>query len=93
MGSHNPKYSEKNMSCFENNMEKSAIAAILLLLYSFVFCPQPTVHSFATPSDVEDFSYLKFVRTATDLPLQEKYDYTAGCPLAATLSANYLCSF
>ncbi|CAN6692708.1 unnamed protein product [Malus baccata var. baccata] len=95
MGSHNPKYSEKNMSCFENNMEKSAIAAILLLLYFFVFCPQPMVHSFATSSDVEDFSYLKFVRNATDLPLQKKYDYivvgggTAGCPLAATLSVNY----
>ncbi|KAM1553450.1 hypothetical protein EV2_006441 [Malus domestica] len=76
-------------------MENSAIAAILFLLYFFVFCPQLGVHSFATPSDIQDFSYLKFVCNATDLPLQDKYDYivvgggTAGCPLAATLSANY----
>ncbi|KAM6579668.1 hypothetical protein CsatA_003442 [Cannabis sativa] len=42
-----------------------------------------------------DFSYMKSVYNATDLPLVEKYDYivigggTAGCPLAATLSENY----
>ncbi|CAN6695970.1 unnamed protein product [Malus baccata var. baccata] len=76
-------------------MEKSTTAAILLLLYIFGLCPQPGVPSFANPSDDLDFSYLKFVRNATDLPLQEEYDYivvgggTAGCPLATTLSANY----
>ncbi|KAM1167450.1 hypothetical protein TB2_029004 [Malus domestica] len=76
-------------------MEKSTTAAILLLLYFFGFCSQPGVSSFANPSDDLDFSYLKFVRNATDLPLQEEYDYivvgggTAGCPLATTLSANY----
>ncbi|KAM1148792.1 hypothetical protein EV2_030263 [Malus domestica] len=75
-------------------MEKSTTAAIVLLLYFFGFFPQPEVHSFANPSDDLDFGYLKFVRNATDLPLQEEYDYivvgggTAGCPLAATLSAN-----
>ncbi|RXH84592.1 hypothetical protein DVH24_032876 [Malus domestica] len=76
-------------------MEKSTTAAILLVFYIFVLCPQPGIHSLAPPSDVRDFSYLKFVRNATDLPLQEEYDYivvgggTAGCPLATTLSANY----
>ncbi|KAM1055929.1 hypothetical protein FF1_029408 [Malus domestica] len=56
-------------------MEKSTTAAILLLLYFFEFCPQPGVSSFANPSDDLDFSYLKFVCNATDLPLQEEYDY------------------
>ncbi|BFG14662.1 hypothetical protein CerSpe_009360 [Prunus speciosa] len=74
-------------------MEKSTIAAILLLHLS-IFQSQSAVHSFATPSD-NDFSYMEFVSNATDLPLEEEYDYiivgggTAGCPLAATLSANY----
>ncbi|PON47515.1 Glucose-methanol-choline oxidoreductase, N-terminal, partial [Parasponia andersonii] len=42
-----------------------------------------------------DFSYMKAVQNATDLPPATEYDYivvgggTAGCPLAATLSANY----
>ncbi|XP_030511176.2 (R)-mandelonitrile lyase 1 [Cannabis sativa] len=42
-----------------------------------------------------DFSYMKSVYNATDLPLVEEYDYivigggTAGCPLAATLSEKY----
>ncbi|PON58577.1 Long-chain-alcohol oxidase [Trema orientale] len=42
-----------------------------------------------------DFSYMKAVQNATDLPPAAEYDYivvgggTAGCPLAATLSANY----
>ncbi|KAM7489776.1 hypothetical protein LguiB_027260 [Lonicera macranthoides] len=40
-------------------------------------------------------SYLQFVYNATESPSEEVYDYivvgggTAGCPLAATLSANY----
>ncbi|KAM7486860.1 hypothetical protein LguiA_002869 [Lonicera macranthoides] len=40
-------------------------------------------------------SYLQFVYNATESPSEESYDYivvgggTAGCPLAATLSANY----
>ncbi|KAM7489778.1 hypothetical protein LguiB_027262 [Lonicera macranthoides] len=40
-------------------------------------------------------SYLQFVSNATESPSEEVYDYivvgggTAGCPLAATLSANY----
>jgi mandelonitrile lyase len=42
-----------------------------------------------------DFSYMKSVYNATDMPLEEEYDYivvgggTAGCPLAATLSEKY----
>ncbi|CAL2226199.1 unnamed protein product [Prunus armeniaca] len=42
-----------------------------------------------------DLSYMKFVYNSIDLPLEEVYDYivvgggTAGCPIAATLSANY----
>ncbi|XP_060972925.1 (R)-mandelonitrile lyase 1 isoform X2 [Cannabis sativa] len=42
-----------------------------------------------------DFSYMKSVYNAIDLPLVEEYDYivigggTAGCPLAATLSEKY----
>ncbi|XP_062079755.1 (R)-mandelonitrile lyase 1-like [Humulus lupulus] len=42
-----------------------------------------------------DFSYMKSVYNATDLPLVEEYDYivigggTTGCPLAATLSEKY----
>ncbi|KAK9931884.1 hypothetical protein M0R45_019140 [Rubus argutus] len=76
--------------------EKSTMVAILLLLNLFVFSfnAQSAVHSFAAPSD-HDFSYMKIVNDAADLPLEDKYDYiiigggTAGCPLAATLSANY----
>ncbi|KAM2056898.1 hypothetical protein FF2_029142 [Malus domestica] len=56
-------------------MEKSTTAAILLLLYFFEFCPQLGVSSFANPSDDLDFNYLEFVCNATDLPLQEEYDY------------------
>ncbi|PON38626.1 Long-chain-alcohol oxidase [Parasponia andersonii] len=42
-----------------------------------------------------DFSYMKSVQNASDLPLEAQYDYivigggTAGCPLAATLSEKY----
>ena len=42
-----------------------------------------------------DFSYMKSVHNASDMPLEEEYDYivigggTAGCPLAATLSEKY----
>ncbi|KAM1082557.1 hypothetical protein ACFX13_021527 [Malus domestica] len=69
----------------------SAISSVLLLLVLYL---QSEVHSLATPSD-HDFSYLKFVRNATDFSLEDEYDYiivgggTSGCPLAATLSANY----
>ena len=44
---------------------------------------------------VAEFSYMKSVYNATDLPSKEEYDYivvgggTAGCPLAATLSEKY----
>ncbi|XP_024195849.2 (R)-mandelonitrile lyase 1 isoform X2 [Rosa chinensis] len=76
-------------------MKKSAIAAVILLLHLFVFsCQTDQVHSLATPYE-NDFSYMKFVRYATDLPLEEEYDYivvgggTAGCPLATTLSEKY----
>ncbi|KAK9930853.1 hypothetical protein M0R45_018161 [Rubus argutus] len=67
---------------------------LLLNLFVLSFNAQSVVHSFATPSD-HDFSYMKIVNDAADLPLEDKYDYivvgggTAGCPLAATLSANY----
>ncbi|XP_061994364.1 (R)-mandelonitrile lyase 1-like [Rosa rugosa] len=79
-------------------MEKSTIGARLLLLNLFVlgFLAQSTVHSLANASAPDhDFSYMKIVKDATDLPLEDKYDYivvgggTAGCPLAATLSASY----
>ncbi|XP_048440841.1 (R)-mandelonitrile lyase 1-like isoform X2 [Pyrus x bretschneideri] len=69
----------------------SAISSVLLLVVLYL---QSEVHSLATPSN-HDFSYLKFIRNATDFPLEDEYDYvivgggTSGCPLAATLSANY----
>ncbi|KAH7545226.1 hypothetical protein FEM48_Zijuj01G0071200 [Ziziphus jujuba var. spinosa] len=48
------------------------------------------LHTFSS-----DFRYMKSVYNAIDLPLKEEYDYiivgggTAGCSLAATLSAKY----
>ncbi|XP_015878943.3 (R)-mandelonitrile lyase 1 isoform X1 [Ziziphus jujuba] len=70
------------------------MASLLLLLLLHIFHPQSNVHAFATSSD-HDFSYMKSVHSANDLPAQEEYDYivigggTAGCSLAATLSAKY----
>nr|XP_048337439.1 (R)-mandelonitrile lyase 3-like isoform X3 [Ziziphus jujuba var. spinosa] len=67
---------------------------LLLIVLSYFFLYQLEVLALATSSD-HDFSYMKSVYNATDLPLKEEYDYiivgggTAGCPLAATLSANY----
>nr|XP_048337434.1 (R)-mandelonitrile lyase 3-like isoform X2 [Ziziphus jujuba var. spinosa] len=67
---------------------------LLLIVLSYFFLYQLEVLALATSSD-HDFSYMKSVYNATNLPLKEEYDYiivgggTAGCPLAATLSANY----
>ncbi|XP_060672704.1 (R)-mandelonitrile lyase 3 isoform X2 [Ziziphus jujuba] len=67
---------------------------LLLIVLSYLFHHQLEVLALATSSD-HDFSYMKSVYNATNLPLKEEYDYiivgggTAGCPLAATLSANY----
>ncbi|KAH7544611.1 hypothetical protein FEM48_Zijuj01G0004100 [Ziziphus jujuba var. spinosa] len=69
-------------------------AALLLFLLSYILHPQLEVLALATSSD-HDFSYMKSVHNATDLPLEDVYDYiivgggTAGCPLAATLSEKY----
>ncbi|KAH7544613.1 hypothetical protein FEM48_Zijuj01G0004300 [Ziziphus jujuba var. spinosa] len=69
-------------------------AALLLFLISYILYPQLEVLALATSSD-NDFSYMKSVHNATDLPLEDVYDYiivgggTAGCPLAATLSEKY----
>ncbi|XP_060669618.1 (R)-mandelonitrile lyase 1-like [Ziziphus jujuba] len=66
----------------------------LLLLFSF-FHPQVLVVLALPTSSANDFSYMKSVHNATDLPAEEKYDYiivgggTAGCSLASTLSSNY----
>ncbi|KAB2600201.1 (R)-mandelonitrile lyase 3-like [Pyrus ussuriensis x Pyrus communis] len=75
-------------------MEKSMVLRVLLVLQLCVHL-QSEVQSLATPSE-HDFSYSKSVVNATDLPQEEVYDYivvgggTAGCPLATTLSLNYL---
>ncbi|KAL6292695.1 hypothetical protein ACE6H2_000837 [Prunus campanulata] len=76
-------------------MVKSTMSAILLVLHLFVLHLQYSeVQSLANTSS-HDFSYLSFVYDATDPELEGSYDYiivgggTAGCPLAATLSANY----
>ncbi|KAH7545213.1 hypothetical protein FEM48_Zijuj01G0069900 [Ziziphus jujuba var. spinosa] len=67
---------------------------LLLVVLSYFFHHQLEVLALAISSDY-DFSYMKSVYNATDLPLKEEYDYiivgggTGGCPLAATLSANY----
>ncbi|XP_060669904.1 (R)-mandelonitrile lyase 3-like [Ziziphus jujuba] len=70
------------------------MGAWLLIVLSFIFHHQFEVLGLATSSD-HDFSYMNSVYNATDLPIRDEYDYiivgggTAGCPLAATLSANY----
>ncbi|XP_015877949.3 (R)-mandelonitrile lyase 3 [Ziziphus jujuba] len=70
------------------------MATLALLLLFYLFHLQLDVHALPSSSDY-DFSYMKSVYSASDLPLKEEYDYiivgggTAGCPLAATLSANY----
>ncbi|XP_060669453.1 (R)-mandelonitrile lyase 2-like [Ziziphus jujuba] len=69
-------------------------AALLVFMLSYILHPQLEVLALATSSD-HDFSYMKSVYNATDLPLEDVYDYiiigggTAGCPLAATLSEKY----
>ncbi|GJX88196.1 (R)-mandelonitrile lyase-like protein [Tanacetum coccineum] len=62
----------------------------LISLFTLILCTS-IVHS----SDQQSPSYTQFVVNATQLPIQDTYDYiivgggTAGCPLAATLSKNY----
>ncbi|KAB2626012.1 (R)-mandelonitrile lyase 1-like [Pyrus ussuriensis x Pyrus communis] len=74
-------------------MEKSTMFVVPLVLQLFVHL-QLEVHSLAALSK-HDFSHSKSVINASDLPLEEVYDYivvgggTAGCPLAATLSSKY----
>ncbi|BFG14650.1 hypothetical protein CerSpe_009250 [Prunus speciosa] len=77
-------------------MEKSTMSAVVLVLNLLVLHLQYSeVHSLASTSSEHDFSYLKFVYNAVDMELEGSYDYiivgggTSGCPLAATLSANY----
>ncbi|XP_060973846.1 (R)-mandelonitrile lyase 1-like [Cannabis sativa] len=66
------------------------VSLSLLLIIFTIFLDQLHVHA----SDY-DFSYMKSVYNATDMPPLEEYDYivigggTAGCPLAATLSEKY----
>ncbi|XP_015874030.3 (R)-mandelonitrile lyase 1 [Ziziphus jujuba] len=68
--------------------------ALLLFLLSYILQLQLEVLGLATSSN-HDFSYMKSVYNATDLPLEDVYDYiivgggTAGCPLVATLSRKY----
>ncbi|KAI5348817.1 hypothetical protein L3X38_001704 [Prunus dulcis] len=77
-------------------MVKSTMSAILILvLHLFILHLQYSeIHSLANTS-AHDFSYLEIVYDANDTELEGTYDYiivgggTAGCPLAATLSANY----
>ncbi|XP_030509649.2 (R)-mandelonitrile lyase 1 [Cannabis sativa] len=62
-----------------------------------IFQPQYCTRVLSLATQLEnDFSYMKVVTNATNLPpYTAEYDYivigggTAGCPLAATLSANY----
>ncbi|XP_062078590.1 (R)-mandelonitrile lyase 1-like [Humulus lupulus] len=77
--------------------------AVALFRFRFVILTLTLFHphfrtrvlALATQNE-NDFSYMKAVTNATDLPpWTAEYDYivigggTAGCPLAATLSANY----
>ncbi|KAF3452833.1 hypothetical protein FNV43_RR03266 [Rhamnella rubrinervis] len=71
-----------------------ALLLLPLLLFN-LFLPQlEDVLALPTPSDY-DFTYMRSVYDASDLPLGEEYEYiivgggTAGCSLAATLSEKY----
>ncbi|CAK9325778.1 unnamed protein product [Citrullus colocynthis] len=70
-------------------MEHSILATFLLLI--LISIAILSVH--AIPN--QDVSYMKFVDSAKDLPVEEEYEYivigggTAGCPLAATLSSKF----
>ncbi|XVF15100.1 hypothetical protein REPUB_Repub09cG0120200 [Reevesia pubescens] len=72
---------------FDFTLQCIAIAFLLLLC--------PPAFSFARPHPQQDPVYSNFVFNATDLPLEDYYDYiivgggTAGCPLAATLSQSF----
>nr|XP_048323654.1 (R)-mandelonitrile lyase 1-like [Ziziphus jujuba var. spinosa] len=76
------------------NSIHTMVALILLLLFH-LFLPQQQILALPTGSNKNDFSYMKSVYNASDLPIEEEYDYiivgggTAGCPLAATLSEKY----
>ncbi|XP_062078568.1 (R)-mandelonitrile lyase 1-like isoform X2 [Humulus lupulus] len=72
-------------------MASSPLSLIYTLLISLTY-----IHGKLLVHAVDyDFSYMKSVYNATDLPLVKQYDYivigggTAGCPLAATLSEKY----
>ncbi|PON38619.1 Long-chain-alcohol oxidase [Parasponia andersonii] len=73
-------------------MWPAPLHSLLIILVIFSISFDSRVHVLASD---HDFSYMKSVHNATDLPLEEEYDYivigggTAGCPLAATLSQNH----
>ncbi|XP_052199187.1 sinalpyl alcohol oxidase Nec3-like isoform X10 [Diospyros lotus] len=72
-----------------------AFFTIFLLSVFLIIGPQLGI-SWANEFDQQDLEYyMKFVYDATEFPLEEHYDYiivgggAVGCPLAATLSAQY----
>ncbi|KAF3452834.1 hypothetical protein FNV43_RR03267 [Rhamnella rubrinervis] len=70
------------------------MATLTLILLFYLFHAQLEALALPTSSDY-DFSYMESVYSATDVPLEEEYDYiivgggTAGCSLASTLSKKY----
>ncbi|KAL9996911.1 putative (R)-mandelonitrile lyase [Helianthus debilis subsp. tardiflorus] len=66
------------------------MASIIILCFTFII-----IFSLISGNLSQSPTYMAFVVNATELPPEESFDYiivgggTAGCPLAATLSANY----